>query len=155
MQQLCCILLKHNKGSKKMKHIKNLDQDDAQKAIQVIKDEMIKRGKFGVVAVADVSGELIALLRMSGAPSTSIQIASNKAYTAARERKPSWEIGQSSRDPQKGFDISYYGDPRIVGWGGGVPVVVDGGVVGAVGVSGLPEAMDVELAQLGVEAIIG
>ena len=47
-----------------------------------------------------------------------------------------------------------YGDPRYIGWGGGVPVVVDGAVVGAVAVSGLSEHEDMELAGIGVAAIV-
>jgi len=137
-----------------MKQQTVLGHDDAQKAIEVIKQEMFKRGKAGVIAVADEHGELLALLRVDGAPVTSVQIATNKAYTAARDRKPSRQIGQSLRDPQKGFDIAYYGDPKILGWGGGLPVLLDDAVIGAVGVSGLPEMEDIELAQLGVDAIL-
>ena len=83
----------------------------------------------------------------------SILIAANKTWTAARERKSSREIGQAVRDPQHGFDIAYYGDPRYLGWGGGLPVIKDGAVVGAVAVSGLVEAEDIELAQIVVAAI--
>jgi len=137
-----------------MKPSLTLDHDDAQKAIEAIKNEMLKRGKAAVIAVADPHGELIALLRVDGAPFTSIQIATNKAYTAARDRKPSRQIGQSSRDPQKGFDISYYGDPKIVGWGGGLPVELNGVLVGSIGVSGLPELEDIEMAQIGIDALV-
>lgn len=137
-----------------MRQITTLGHEDAQKAIDAIKTELLKRGRAAVIAVADSHGELIAMLRMDGAPLTSVQIASNKAYTAARERRPSVLIGQASRDPLKGFDISYYGDPKIVGWGGGLPVEVGGVVVGALGVSALPEAEDIELAQLGIAAIL-
>jgi len=49
--------------------------------------------------------------------------------------------------PEGRFPLSNFGDPRYVGWGGGVPIVVDGAVIGAVGVSGLAEADDVELAR--------
>lgn len=138
-----------------MNQLTTLGHAEAQKAIEVIQAEMLKRGKAAVIAVADTHGELIALLRVDGAPFTSIQIATNKAYTAARERKASLEIGQKSRDPEKGFDIAYYGDPKILGWGGGLPVVLEGAVVGAVAVSGLPQAEDIELAQMGVDAILG
>ena len=137
-----------------MQKLTSLGHAEAQKAIEVIKTEMLKRGKAAVIAVADAHGELIALLRVDGAPFTSIQIAANKAYTAARDRKASRDIGQKSRHPQLGFDIAYYGDPKIVGWGGGLPVVLDGAVVGAVGVSGLPEMEDIALAQMGVKAIL-
>ena len=132
----------------------HLGHTEAQRLIQSIQGELQRRGKAAVIAVADAHGELIALLRMDGARLPSIQIAANKAWTAARERRPTREIGQAARDPETGFDIAYYGDARYVGWGGGLPVVVDGAVVGSVAVSGLPELEDVELAGVGVAAIV-
>jgi len=132
----------------------SLGHEEAQRAIAVIQAELARRGKAAVVVVADAHGELISLLRLDGAPLPSILIATNKAWTAARERKPSRQIGQEARHPQTGFDVAYYGDPRYLGWGGGLPVLKDGVVVGAVAVSGLPEELDMELAQLGVNALI-
>ena len=132
----------------------SLGHEEAQRAVAVIQAELARRGKAAVVVVADAHGELISLLRLDGAPLPSILIATNKAWTAARERKPSGQIGQEARHPQTGFDVAYYGDPRYLGWGGGLPVLKDGVVVGAVAVSGLPEELDMELAQLGVNALI-
>jgi glc operon protein GlcG len=131
----------------------SLGHEDAQRAISAIQAELARRGQAAVVAVADAHGELISLLRLDGAPLPSILIASNKAWTAARERKPSRQLGQAARDVQTGFDMAYYGDTRYIGWGGGVPVLRDGMVVGAVAVSGLPEEEDMELARIGVDAI--
>ncbi len=136
-----------------MRQEMTLGHAEAQRAIEVIQAELLKRGKAAVIAVADAHGELIGLLRIDGAPLASITIAANKAWTAARERMSSRELGQLARDPIDGFDMAYYGDARYVGWGGGVPVIVDGVVVGAVAVSGLPEQEDMELAQFGVAAI--
>jgi glc operon protein GlcG len=132
----------------------SLGHAEAQRAIQAIQAELVKRGKAAVIAVADAHGELISLLRLDGAPLPSSVIATNKAWTAARERKPSRELGQAARDPVTGFDMAYYGDPRYLGWGGGVPVIVDGAVVGSVAVSGLPEQEDMDLVQFGVAAIL-
>lgn len=132
----------------------SLGHNEALAAIEAIKTELVKRGKAAVVAVTDNHGDLIALLRIDGAPFTSIQIAANKAYTASRDKKPSKQIGLSSRNSETGFDISYYGDSKIVGWGGGIPVKINEEVVGSVGVSGLPELEDIELAELGIKAII-
>ena len=137
-----------------MKQNNTLDHDMAQKAIQAIKAELEKRGKAAVIAVADSHGELIGLLRLDGAPLPSIVIATNKAWTAARERRPTRDIGQSARDPHSGFDMAFFGDPRYIGWGGGLPVVVNGEVVGAVAVSGLPELEDIEVVQFGLKAIL-
>jgi glc operon protein GlcG len=90
---------------------------------------------------------------MDGAPVSSIQIAMNKAWTAARERKPTKEIGDKVKHSEKGHDISYYGDPRYVGWGGGIPIVKNNEVIGAVAVSGLSSSEDIALATLGAELI--
>src|ERR1700722_9939329 len=113
-----------------------LSYQDARRALDAISTELTRRALAAVVTVADDHGELIALMRMDGSPLSSIVIAANKAWTAARERRPSFDVGQAARHPQTGFDMAYFGDPRYVGWGGGVPVVIGGKVVGAVGVSG-------------------
>jgi glc operon protein GlcG len=127
---------------------------EAMKMVNSVAAELTKRQKAAVVAVSDSYGELVALLRVGDVPLSSIRIAMNKAWTAARERQDSAAIGKASRDPKSGFDIGYYGDSRYVGWGGGVPVWREGRIVGAIGVSGLPEeAEDIELAQLGIAAL--
>ena len=51
--------------------------------------------------------------------------------------------------------MSNFGDLRYVGWGGGVPIVVAGEVIGAVGVSGLPERDDIELARWAAASLAG
>ena len=137
-----------------MQQILSLGQKEAQLAIRVIQMALERQNKAAVIAVADAHGELIALLRLDGAPYPSILIATNKAWTAARERKATRELGQAARHPENGFDMAYFGDSRYIGWGGGMPVVVAGKVVGAVAVSGLPEAEDMVLAEMGVAAIV-
>lgn len=131
----------------------SIDSADAQRMCAAIQAELAGRGKAAVIAVADAHGELLLLLRCDGAPLPSIVIATNKAWTAARERKPTRQVGQAARDPQDGFDMAYFGDPRYIGWGGGVPVFSGGQLAGAVAVSGLSEADDIELAELGIRAL--
>ena len=137
-----------------MKHQINLGNAEAELAINVIKEELLKRKKAAVIAVADSHGELVALLRLDSAPLQSVTVGMNKAFTAAREGKPTIEIGAKMRDPQKGYSIAYFGDPRYTGFPGGMPVIVDGHTAGAVAVSGLSGMEDMELAQMGVEAIL-
>ena len=129
-----------------MRIIRSIDYAEAKRTIDLLTAEIAQSGRAGVIAVADPAGELIAFARMDGAPVSSIRIAANKAYSAARERKSTEEIGQKARHPEKGFEIAYFGDERFVGWGGGVPVWREGEVVGAVAVSGLPQAEDIRLA---------
>ena len=136
-----------------MKTVPVLQYSDAKRIVDTIVDKAQQMEKAAVIAVADSHGELIAFARMDKAPLASIRVAANKAWTAARERKPTKEIGDKVRSPEKGFDIAYYGDPKFVGWGGGVPIWRDGEVVGAVGVSGLSSKEDIELATHGLEAI--
>jgi glc operon protein GlcG len=136
-----------------MRNVPVVDYAEAKKIIDLIVEKAAQLQKSVVVAVADSHGELIAFARMDGAPISSIRIAANKAWTAARERKGTKEIGEKVRDPQKGHDIAYYGDPRFVGWGGGIPIWKDGMVAGAVAVSGLSSREDVELATLALELI--
>ena len=93
----------------------------------------------------------MAFFRSDGCPLPSVNNAINKAFTAARERIETAALGQASRD--EGFPLSYFGDLRYTGWGGGVPIEVDGAVIGAVGVSGLPEADDIAIAKIAAAAL--
>ena len=138
-----------------MKSYHTIEYAEAQKIVAAIVGRAMQMKKAAVIAVADSSGELLAFARMDGAPVSSVRIAANKAWTAARERKPTKDIGEKARDPEKGFDIAYYGDPRFVGWGGGIPVWRNGEVVGAVAVSGLSSAEDIDLATLGAKLVSG
>lgn len=128
-----------------------LSSADALAVITVIRAELEARQLGAAIAVVDAHGELLAFLRTDGCPLASIVISQNKAFTAARERRESKTIGDSAR--QDGWPLSNFGDPRYIGWGGGVPLIAGGQVVGGVGVSGLPEATDIELARLGAAAL--
>lgn len=128
-----------------------LDHRDAMSIIERVVAELETRGAGAAVAVVDAHGELICFARTNGCPLPSIDNAIHKAFTAAREGVPSAEIGRRSRE--ESFPLTNFGDLRYTGWGGGVPIDVGGSVVGAVGVSGLPEDTDVELAEFGVRAI--
>ena len=125
----------------------HLNHADAARIVDAIRAELDAQGKGAAIAVVDSQGELLAFLRTDGCKLPSITIAINKAFTAVREQRPSKEIGNSSREKQ--WPMTNFGDPRYTAWGGGVPIVYQGQVVGAVGVSGLPEADDIVLATMG------
>lgn len=136
-----------------MKTVPAIDYQDAKRIVDAIVEKAMHAGKAVVIAVADPHGKLLAFARMDGAPISSIRVAANKAWTAARERKATKDIGDKMRHPEKGFDIAFYGDSRFVGWGGGIPLWKNGEVVGAVGVSGLSSTEDIGLASLGIEIV--
>lgn len=134
-----------------MKTLHALTHTEAQMVLSAIQAECERLRQGVVIAVVDAHGELLAFLRMDGCGLPPIAIATNKAYTAAREGIPSKELGNRSRS--EGFPMTNFGELRYVTWGGGLPIRIDGEVVGAVGVSGLPEDEDIRLAQIGVDAI--
>lgn len=136
-----------------MKTFQVIDYSEAKRIIDLIVEKASGMQKAVAVVVADRHGELIAFARMDGVALPSINIAINKAWTAARTGKPTHEIGAKVKHPERGHDISYYGDSRFVGWGGGVPVFGNGEVVGAVAVSGLSSNEDATLARLGANLI--
>jgi glc operon protein GlcG len=136
-----------------MRSVSVIEYAEAQKIVGFIVNKAAEMNKAVAVAVADAHGELLAFGRMDGVPLPSIAIAMNKAWTAARTGKPTEEIGEKVKDPNKGHDISYYGDPRFVGWGGGIPLWKGDEVVGAVAVSGLSSKEDVALAGWGTDLI--
>lgn len=128
-----------------------LGDAEAQIAVQTIRAELKRRNKAAAIVVADRHGEPLASLRTDGAPLPAMLIASNKAFTAARQNARSGELGRGMRED--GADFSFFGDPRYMGWPGGIPVRVGGELVGAVAVSGLSGEEDEELALLGIAAI--
>src|ERR1700751_4115220 len=136
-----------------MKEIPSIDYSDAQKAVSLIVQKAREMQKAVAIAVADSHGELIAFARMDGVSLPSIMIAMKKAWTSARTGQPTREIGEKVRHPEKGHDIAYYGDPRFVGWGGGIPLWSDSEVIGGIGVSGLSSLEDIELATLGAQVL--
>ncbi|MFH0273549.1 GlcG/HbpS family heme-binding protein [Vibrio jasicida] len=96
------------------------------------------------VAVVDTHGELLGFARMDDVSVQAGLLAQNKAYTSARDRQPSGNLGAWARETGK--QLSYWTDPKITGFMGGVPVEQKGKVVGAIGISGLAEQDDEALA---------
>ena len=134
-----------------MRKMTTLSHGDAMKMIDAVRAELEQNSQGAAVAVVDTHGELLAMLRTDGCRLSCIPVAINKAYTAARERGESKALGEAAK--KEGFSLTNFGDLRYVSWGGGVPVVVDGEVAGAVGVSGLSEAEDTLLARMAAEIV--
>ncbi len=109
-------------------------------------------GNAVVAAVVDATGQLVALLRAPGAPFHSTGIAQDKAYTAASFKMSSAEAYDlvSVREPLRQGMVTRN---RTAMFGGGIPVKIDGEIVGAIGVSGGSEAMDIDYAIAGLAAI--
>lgn len=103
------------------------------------------------VAVVDESGQLIAFERMDGGKITSTLIAQDKAYTAAGAKRTTESYGELSQPGKPTYGINSAIGGRLLVVAGGIPVIVEGNVVGAVGVSSGTPAQDADCAQAGID----
>jgi glc operon protein GlcG len=103
-----------------------------------------KIDKHIAVAVTGPEGELIAFLRMDNANPASAQIAQSKAYTSARDCKSTKAQGEFMRKDNR--EQGYWTDSKITGFGGGLPIIQNGKVIGGIGISGLSEEEDERIA---------
>ena len=103
------------------------------------------------IAIADFAGNLVQFLRMDHASLISVGIAQDKAYTSAATGMPTNGVHDFIKNDQPLRD-GFVHTPRMVVFGGGYPVVIDGAVVGAIGVSGGHYSQDMEVAQAGLAA---
>lgn len=104
------------------------------------------------IAVVDAAGHLVAFRRMDGAKFSSIDIALAKAYTAAGARKATGDILPATLPGQPGFGLQSLNGGRLTTLGGGIPLEVDGQVVGAIGVSSGSVDQDRQVAEAGARA---
>jgi glc operon protein GlcG len=128
-----------------------LTHREATGLIELVRTALEEQSLGAAVAVVDDHGELVAFLRTDGCRFPSITIAINKAFTAAREQIATAELGRRART--ESFPMTNFGDARYVSWGGGVPLIRSGAVIGGIGVSGLPEADDEALAVMAADSI--
>ncbi len=104
-----------------------------------------------VVAILDESGLLKAFCRMDGAPLISIEVAQNKAYTALLGAPSQDFFNRIKENPALLAGVPHI--PRIVTFGGGLPIRINDAVVGGIGVSGGSVEQDIECAQAGLDVI--
>jgi uncharacterized protein GlcG (DUF336 family) len=103
-------------------------------------------------AAVDRGGNLMAFLRMPGAFIHSIELAIDKAYTAASFGFPTkaW-MGAIGHD--EGMKLGFSSRPRLIVFGGGLPVTVGDDWIGGIGVSGASEEQDEQCARAGLAAL--
>jgi glc operon protein GlcG len=125
----------------------------AERAVRAAVERATELGVAVVVAVADAAGELKAYARMDGAPLLSVRIAQDKAWTAAAFGLPTdawWNLVKDEPPLLHGIVKT----DRLIIFGGGLPLVVEGRVVGGIGVSGGSAEQDRAIAAAGA-AVVG
>ncbi|NMG45393.1 heme-binding protein [Aromatoleum toluvorans] len=131
-----------------MKTIKALTLDDVKRIAAAAEAEALRNGWAVTIAVCDAGGHALWLQRLDGAPLSSALIAPDKARTSVMAGKPS----KALEDMINGGRYAALAMP-VVPLEGGEPIVVDGTVIGAVGVSGVKASDDAQIARAGIAAL--
>ena len=101
------------------------------------------------IAIVDDGGHPLALERLDDCPPVSAYIATEKARTSALGRRES----KNYEEMVNGGRPSFLSAPLLICLEGGVPIIVDGQVIGAVGVSGVTAPQDAQVARAGVQSL--
>lgn len=126
-----------------------LERDDAARILDQARAEAKANNWSVTIAIVDDGGHLLALERADGAAPISALIAVEKARTSALGRRPSKDY----EDMINGGRTAFLSAPLMGTLEGGVPVVIEGQVVGAVGVSGVKADQDAQVAAAGAKAL--
>lgn len=113
-----------------------------------------KANEIGVpmcIAIVDESGNLVSFERMNGGKVTSTYVAQDKAFTAAGAKKATHDYNAACIPGNLAFGIHTEVGGRLSTVGGGLPVSVDGEVVGGIGISSGTPQQDMECAQAGID----
>ena len=132
---------------------KSVSTELAHQMIQAAERKATEMGHPFVIAIVDESGVLKALSRMDGAALLSVQIAQDKAYTAAGFGLSTDAWHEFIKDDPPLAAGAMDGIDRLVVFGGGYPIKLDGQVIGGVGVSGGHYSQDMEVAQAALTVV--
>jgi glc operon protein GlcG len=125
----------------------SLSLSAAQRVAEAAISAARSQGVTACIAVSDPSGEPIVTVRMDGAPRLSAEIARNKAYTVASFNGLPTHVWWRAIADEPALVHGITHTPRLVVFGGGVPVWIKGALVGAVGVSGGSADQDRAIAE--------
>ena len=135
-------------------NIPMISRDQAKAVLEAAEEEAQRIGQPMNVAVVDAGRELKAFSRMDDAWLGSVDIAINKAYTAASFRMSTQDLAQMAQ-PNGGslYGIHVTNDSRVVIFAGGIPLHRGDEFIGAIGVSGGTVDQDQQVAEAGLKAL--
>lgn len=124
-----------------------LTLDDARRMITAAERKAAELKLPYNIAVVDAGGALVAHARMDGAWLGSVDIAIGKAWTARAFDMTTEDLSELAQSGRQGFGLNTTNRCKVVIFGGGIPVRLDGAVIGAVGASGGSVEQDIEVAR--------
>ncbi len=104
------------------------------------------------IAIVDTAAQLVAFQKADGLQHVSVQIAQGKAVTAVNFRRPTKALEDGIA--AGGVGLRILGLPGVTPLEGGIPIVVDGRIIGAIGVSGVLSSQDAQVAAAGIQALL-
>ncbi|MGH7163978.1 MAG: GlcG/HbpS family heme-binding protein [Nitrospiraceae bacterium] len=126
--------------------------DQAKKAVAAAQAEARKNKWDVVVAIVDPAGQLVLLEKMDNTQNAANEVARQKASSAALYRRPTKAFQDGLAAGGTGLRILRL--EGAVPLDGGLPIVVDGKIIGAIGVSGVTSEQDGQIAKAGVDALL-
>jgi glc operon protein GlcG len=124
--------------------------DAAKKAIAAAEAEAKKNNWAVAIAIVDTGGNLVAFSRIDNTQNASVEIAIGKASTSVDFKRPTKALQDAIA--QGGANLRLLAVKSATPLEGGVPIVVDGKIIGGIGVSGVTSAQDAEVAMAGANA---
>lgn len=125
----------------------------SKKLIEKIEEEAKRRGKKAVIAVCGPDGNPIAVHVMDGAFLVSFDVAVRKAYTAVAVKMSTMELSKLAQPGQTFYGLESLDGGKIVIFGGGVPLVYQGNIIGGLGISGGTGEEDHSLAEYALSVL--
>lgn len=129
--------------------------DNLKKMAGYVEEKANEIGVPMVFTVVDEGGNLVYFQRMPGSLLISIKVSQDKAYTAVSLKCPTAALADVTKPGDSLWSLHNSGDGRIVCFGGGYPIEVDGKVIGAIGVSGGTAEEDMSVATYALEKMRG
>jgi uncharacterized protein GlcG (DUF336 family) len=130
--------------------INRLNLQMAKKLIEGAEQEALRIGVPMVITVVDEGGNLVATHRMDDALLVSVDISLNKAWTAVALKMPTSQLAEVGGPGGELYGINTTNSGRVVVFGGGIPLHLNGHIIGAIGVSGGSVNQDVQVAEAAV-----
>jgi uncharacterized protein GlcG (DUF336 family) len=131
----------------------SLTLEDAKRMLSAGEAKAASLGIAYNIAVVDAGGHLLAFLRQDGALIGSIDLAIDKAVTARMFDKKTADLAKLSQSGMPLFGIQESNAGKVVIFGGGVPVFVNGNIAGAIGTSAGTVEQDIEVAEAAIAAL--
>jgi uncharacterized protein GlcG (DUF336 family) len=125
--------------------------ENARKAMTAAEGEAVKNNWAVVIAIIDSGGHIVMLHRRDDVQLSSIELSQGKAKTALMFKRPSKVLDDAISGGGPGLRFLALKD--IVPLEGGLPLVIDGKIVGAIGVSGVLSSQDAQIAKTGADAL--